>query len=97
MTAYEDENDLLTGEWSFHHSAIAPAISNAAVIGVAVPQAKVGFVYSPLTADEPVRVRLLDEHLPWTQHERQIYETLEKRVEEAVEAVREWRSSRRSR
>ncbi|MFC3127241.1 hypothetical protein ACFOD4_19410 [Pseudoroseomonas globiformis] len=94
VTIYEDENDLQTGDWSFHHAAIASDAPAAAVIGVAVPQAKVGFIYSPLTMDDPVKVDLLERDLPWTQYERQMYDQLGWHVEEMAGQVRAWRAAR---
>ena len=68
-TTYEDENDLLTGEWSFRHDLLVPKRAGLAVIGVEVPQGKIGFVYAPLLESDPNRVPLLASDKTWTQYQ----------------------------
>ena len=55
---YEDAADLETGEWSFHHHIVTIRDMGLPIVASQVPQARVGFVYSPLTDDEAVRVDL---------------------------------------
>ncbi|MGE0851887.1 MAG: hypothetical protein AB7O44_20070 [Hyphomicrobiaceae bacterium] len=72
-TTYEDENDLLTGEWSFRHDLMTINQPGVAVLAVEVLQAKTGFVYAPLLEDDPSPVRLLEEAGPYTQHQAEIH------------------------
>ena len=72
-TTYEDENDLLTGEWSFRHDILVTKQPGLAVLAVEVPQAKVGFVYAPLMEDDPDRVRLLGSYGKWTQNQSEMH------------------------
>lgn len=66
---YEDENDLLTGEWSFRHDVLTSECIGTPVVAVEILQAKVGYVYAPLLESDPVEVRLLDSDKMWTQNQ----------------------------
>ncbi|MEH0198523.1 hypothetical protein V7S57_13655 [Caulobacter sp. CCNWLY153] len=48
----------LTGATAFNYSVVGGSLRGVAVIGVALPQAGLGFVYSPLSADDPERLRV---------------------------------------
>jgi len=41
ITTYQDENDLLTGEWSFRHDILVPDQPGLAILGAEVLRAKV--------------------------------------------------------
>ena len=72
-TTYEDENDLLTGEWSFRHDIIAPKRPGLCVLAAEVPQAKIGYVYAPMFEDDPDPVRLLDANEKWTKNQKEMH------------------------
>jgi hypothetical protein len=72
-TIYEDERDLLTGEWSFRHDVITTNRAGIAIVAVEVPQAKIGFLYAPLLDDDPMRVPLLDDDKVYTQHQSEMH------------------------
>jgi hypothetical protein len=46
------------------------------VIGVEVPQAKVGFIYAPLLEDDPEQVKLLAAEKIWTQHQAEMHKAM---------------------
>jgi hypothetical protein len=72
-TTYEDENDLLTGEWSFRHDILVSQKPGLAILAAEVPQAKIGFVYAPMLEDDPDRVTLLDSNEKWTQKQKEMH------------------------
>ena len=72
-TIYEDENDLLTGEWSFRHDILTVKQPGLAVLAAEVPQAKIGFVYAPMLQNDPDPVRLLDIDEKWTQKQSEMH------------------------
>lgn len=86
-TMYEDETDLLTGEWSFHHSVLTVDKPGMAVLGVEIPQAKVGYVYAPLIEDDPVAVKLLDDEKLWTQHQAEIHTALRQAINDKLSII----------
>lgn len=75
-TTYEDENDLLTGEWSFRHDIITPKKPGLAILAAGVLQAKVGFAYAPMLEDDPDRVTLLIGTENWTRRQKEMHAVL---------------------
>ncbi|MBI1385426.1 MAG: hypothetical protein GC150_10995 [Rhizobiales bacterium] len=73
---YEDESDLLTGEWSFRHDLMTTDQPGVAVLAVEVPQAKTGFIYAPLLEDGPRPIKLLEQSGPYTQHQDEIHRAM---------------------
>lgn len=86
-TTYEDEYDLLTGEWSFHHSVLTADRPGVAILGVEIPQAKVGYVYAPLFDDDPIAVKLLDDEKLWTQHQAEIHAALRQAISDKLNII----------
>jgi hypothetical protein len=84
-TIFEDENDLLTGEWSFRHDILATKSTGIAVLGAEVLQAKLGFVYAPLIEFGPIPVRLLESDENWTQHQVAMHKKMRAAFDAMVE------------
>lgn len=80
-TTYEDENDLLTGEWSFRHDVLTAKQAGVALLAVEVPQAKIGYVYAPLLEDDPQPVPLLSADKIYTQHQREIHDAMKQALD----------------
>ena len=80
-TTYEDEQDLLTGEWSYHFDVVPPARAGAAVIAVAIRQAKTGYIYAPLIQDDASSITLIENSEPWTQHQGEMFDVLNSALE----------------
>lgn len=80
-TTYEDENDLLTGEWSFRHDVLTVGQAGVALLAVEVPQAKTGYVYAPLLEDDPQPVTLLSADKIYTQHQREIHDAMKQALD----------------
>lgn len=87
VTTYEDENDLLTGEWSFRHDILVPKQSGLAVLAVEVPQAKVGFVYAPLVEDDPDKVTLLGSDERWTQKQIEMHKAMRSALDKKIAEI----------
>lgn len=83
-TIYEDENDLLTGEWSFRHDILTTERSGLAVLAAEVPQAKIGFVYAPLIEDDPAPVKLLGTDEKWTQSQGRMHTAMRQALEDTI-------------
>lgn len=86
-TTYEEENDLLTGEWSFHHTVMTVDTPGVALLGVEIPQAKTGFVHCPLEDDDPKPIKLLDDDKIWTQHQKEIHAALREAMNKRLSAA----------
>jgi len=86
-TTYENDNDLLTGEWSFRHDILVPRQSGLAVLAAEVPQAKVGFVYAPLVDDEPEKVTLLGEADKWTEKQTEMHQAMQRALNMKISQV----------
>jgi hypothetical protein len=83
-TTYEDENDLLTGEWSFRHDILAPKKPGLAILGAEVLQAKIGFIYAPMLEDDPDRVRLLAGNEKWTQKQSEMHAVMRRALDAKI-------------
>lgn len=84
-TTYEDENDLLTGEWSYRHDVVTTKEPGIAVLAIEVPQAKTGFVYAPLLEDDPQPIKLLASDEPYTQHQEAIHKAMGQALDAKIE------------
>jgi hypothetical protein len=89
QTTHETEEDMLTGEWSFHHHVLSSDRPGVAVIAAEVPQAKVGFVYAPLLEDDPQTVVLLANDKSWVRHQKEIHDALRQALNEKIAASQE--------
>jgi hypothetical protein len=87
-TTYEDEQDLLTGEWSFRHDSVTTEEPGLAVLAVELPQAKTGYVYAPLSEDDPKPIKLLDHDGPYPQHQDEIHQAMREALEAKVKEHR---------
>jgi hypothetical protein len=88
-TTFEDEGDLLTGEWSFRHDLLTREEPGLAVLAVEVLQAKTGYVYAPLLEDDPKPIKLLDHDGPYTQDQNEIHLAMRKALDAKVQEHRE--------
>ncbi len=84
-TIYEDENELLTGEWSFRHDLMTIQKPGLAILGVEVLQAKIGFVYAPLLEDDARPVKLLEHEGAYTQHQKEMHATMRRAVDQMLQ------------
>ena len=85
QTTYEDERDLLTGDWTYHFDVIRPARSGVAVLAAIIRQAKIGYIYAPLLQDDPSRITLLAKELPWTRHQTTMLDALNRALNVKLE------------
>lgn len=82
-----ETSSLCNHGWSFHH--LGPTIDkrSIALLGVEVPQPKVGFVYAPLQEDDPNLVKLLDDDRMWTRHQKEIHAALRQAFNDEWETI----------
>ena len=79
---------MQTGDWTFHHSIVAPREPGVPVLAAQIQQARRAFIYSPLLDDDAAAVPLLEPEIDWTEHQVLMNERTVAALCRAVERAR---------
>jgi hypothetical protein len=87
---HQDPADMQTGDWTFHHSVVAPREPGVAVLAAQIQQARRAFIYSPLLDDDAAAVPLLEPETDWTEHQVLMNERTVAALRSAVERAQSY-------